>query len=103
MPLPSQVLAGVYVDVSAGQVAGAHWVPAAYFSQPPAPLHLPSLPHAVAPPSMQTPFGSVMPAPTFAQVPTLPIRLQDLQDPAQRLAQQTPCSQCPERHSMVVE
>jgi len=43
VPAPSHVRASVAVAVPAGQVGGAHSVPAAYSWQPPAPSHRPLL------------------------------------------------------------
>jgi len=43
--------------------------------------------------------GSV-PAATEAQVPSVPVRPHDRQMPTQAVAQQTPCSQKPELHSV---
>jgi hypothetical protein len=97
VPAPSQVEPGVKVVPLVGQVALAHAVPCRYFSQAPA-LHLPSVPHAVAPWSMQVLAGSG-PEATAVQAPIEPAIAHDWQVPVQVVVQQTPCAQCPDWHS----
>jgi hypothetical protein len=77
------------------QVAGAHWVPAAYFWQAPAPLQNPLLPQVGAVPSVHWLSGSC-PAGTLVQAPWLPVNPQDWQVPVQAELQQKPCAQNPE-------
>ncbi len=96
VPAPSQVRAGVN-DVPV-QVDAAHVVPLAYRRQAPLPSQVPSVPQVEAPWSLHWSNGSA-PAATDAQVPTVPVSAQDLQMPAQAVAQQTPCSQKPALHS----
>jgi hypothetical protein len=86
-PAPSQVPAEVSVDPV--QEGGMHWVPAAYCSQAPAPLHLPSFPQVVA-----AAIGhwlattGAAPAATAVQVPVVPVRAQDMHVAAQPVLQQ---------------
>ncbi len=87
-PLPSQFLAGVRVDLPVGQEAATHSVPAGYFWQAPAPLHLPSVPQLAAPVSGQRASGVLFA--TGLQVPPLPCRLQATQAVLQAVSQQTP-------------
>ena len=97
VPVPLQDRDDVSVDPV--QVADAHCVPAAYFRQPPAPSHMPSFPHVLAPWSVHWPSGSV-PVGTFVQVPRLPPTAHDWQVPAHAVAQQKPCWQNPVMHSV---
>lgn len=96
VPAPSQVRAGVKVvptHVEAPQV-----VPLAYSRQPPDPSQEPSVPQLAAPSSVHW-FKGSCPAGTALQVPTLPVRAQDWQVPAQAVTQQKPWAQNPELHS----
>jgi hypothetical protein len=61
------------------------------------------LPQLAAPASLHVPLGSGPPFGTAEQVPTVPASEQDMQTPEQAVAQQTPCAQCPFRHSTSVE
>jgi hypothetical protein len=62
--------------------------------QAPFPSQVPSFPQFAAPPSVHCVEGvGVWPAGTFAQVPTLPVTVQDLQVPVQAELQQTPWTQ----------
>lgn len=61
------------------------------------PSHAPSRSHAIAPPSVHWPSGSI-PAGTFAQLPALPGSAQERQVPAQAVMQQTPCAQMLDWH-----
>ena len=74
VPAPSQVRASVAVVPDIGQVGGAHWVPAAYSWQPPAPSQKPVFPQVVAPAAVHWPFGSMPSAGTGLQVPGVPAR-----------------------------
>jgi hypothetical protein len=47
--------------------------------------------------------GSARPVATLVQVPSAPDSAQDLHAPEQVVAQQTPCAQCPCKHSASVE
>ena len=69
------------------QVAAAHWVPAAYFWQAPAPLQKPLLPQLAAPASVHWLSGS-WPAGTLVQVPMLLGSAHDWQAPVQAVLQQ---------------
>jgi len=96
VPVPLHVRA--CVNVVPEQVAAAHWVPAAYSRQAPAPLQAPSVLHAVAPRSEHW-FSGSAPLGTLVQVPTVPASAQDWQVAPQAVMQQTPCAQKPEPHS----
>jgi hypothetical protein len=97
LPL-EQVPASVSDVAFVGQFAAEHAVPSAYFWQPPAPSHLPFVPHDAARLSTQTPFGSTVPAPIGAQVPAPAPTLQAWQEPQLALPQQTPSTQWAVRH-----
>ncbi len=47
--------------------------------------------------------GSGSPVGTEVQTPMLPVMAHDTQGPVQAPAQQTPCEQCPDWHSVGVE
>lgn len=98
-PAPSQVDSCVRVLVPAGQLAGLHTAPDMYRWQPPAPLHVPSFPHAATPPSLHVPVGSEPPVGTLMQVPAEPVRLQAVHDAMHAWLQHTPCAQKPDRQS----
>jgi hypothetical protein len=102
VPAPSQLDGPVNVLVAAAQVAFLHLVPAPYSWQVPA-TQRPLVPQLAAPLSMQVPVGSLEPVGTFAQVPSLPARLHDLQAELQTVAQHTPCAQTPDPHSVATE
>jgi len=95
--VPLQVRAGVNADPV--QRAAAQVVPAAYRRQAPAPSHVPSVPHEVLPLSVHWSRGSC-PTGTSVQVPALPDSAHDRQVPLQLEAQQTPCWQSPDAHSV---
>ena len=95
LPAPSQVRASVAVVPDAGQVGGAHWVPAAYSWQLPAPSQKPVFPQVVAPAAVHWPFGSMPSAGTGLQVPGVPTSAHDVQLPLQAVMQQTPWAQNP--------
>jgi hypothetical protein len=87
------------VAVPAGQVAFAQEVPFAYLWQPPAPSHLPFVPHVAAPWSAQNVLEvGVAPAITGAQPPALPATLQAWHGPQLALVQQTLSTQLPVVH-----
>jgi hypothetical protein len=65
----------VKVLVVVEQEALEQTVPGTYFWQPPAPSHLPSVPHEGAPWSGHLPGGAIAPAGLGEQVPRL-LRLQ---------------------------
>jgi hypothetical protein len=66
-------------------------------------LHSPSWPQANAPPSVHWVGGlGAWPEGTLVQVPRLPASAQDWQVPVHALAQQKPCAQKPELHSVAV-
>jgi hypothetical protein len=87
----------VSVAEFAGHVAVEQEVPSAYFWQPPAPSHLPFVPHVVAPWSAQKAAGATVSAATGEQVP-LPERLQAWQGAQLTEPQQTPSTQLPLMH-----
>ena len=95
VPAPSQVRASVAVVADTGQVGGAHWVPAAYSWQLPAPSQKPVFPQVVAPSAVHWPFGSMPSAGTGLQVPGVPTSAHDMQLPLQAVVQQTPWAQNP--------
>ena len=97
VPVPLQVRAGVKVEPV--QLAATQALPLAYSRQAPPPSQNPSVPQPAAPLSAHWPRGSA-PAATSVQVPAVPARAQDRQAPRHPLAQQTPCSQKPEPHSV---
>lgn len=87
------------VSVEPVHVAAAHWIPAAYLRQPPAPSHIPSLPQVLAPWSVHWFSGSV-PVGTLVQVPRFPATAHDWQVPVHMVAQQIPCWHSPVMHSL---
>jgi hypothetical protein len=101
VPAPSQVPPGVKVVPLVGQLAFWQEVPDWYFSQAPA-WHLPSVPQLGAPLSVQLPAGSG-PEATEVHCPIVPVIAHDRQAPAQAVAQQTPCAQNVDWHSMPFE
>jgi hypothetical protein len=92
----------VNVVPPAGQLAVTHEVPWVYFWQAPA-AHLPLVPQLVAPWSLQPPAGSGAPDGTSVQRPSDPERAHERHDPEQAVAQQIPCAQVVDRHSVLVE
>ena len=101
VPAPSQLPPGVKVVPLVGQVAFWQEVPCWYFSQAPA-WHLPSVPQLAVPLSMQLPAGSG-PEATPVHCPIVPVIAHDRQAPVQAVAQQTPCAQNADWHSMLFE
>jgi hypothetical protein len=85
----------------AGHDAIAHTVLAAYFWQPPAPSHLPVLPHVEAAWGGQKAAGAAVPAGASVQVP-VPERLQTWQAGHEAEPQQTPSTHMPEVHWLAV-
>jgi len=63
-------------------------------------LQTPSVPHEGAPWSRHWPAGSLLPAPTGAQVPALPSSAHDMQLPVQSVLQHAPWAQIPLLHSV---
>jgi hypothetical protein len=98
MPMPSQREAARAMPPL--QVLLAQTVPAAYSRQAPRPSHTPSRPQLGARWSWHWPVGSAAPAGTGVHTPADWGRAQDTHDPAQAPAQQTPCAQMPEAHSV---
>jgi len=90
VPVPLQVRAGV--NVVPEQEAATQVVPVTYSRQAPAPLQVPSLPQAAAPPSVHW-FSGSCPAATLVQVPSVPASAHDLQVAVQAVAQQIPWAQ----------
>jgi hypothetical protein len=81
------------------QLSGAHTVPTLYLRQPPLPSQRPSVPHVVAPWSVQTPFVSTEPAASGVQWPIVEASAQLRQAPLHAPSQHTPSTHMPERHS----
>src|SRR5690242_12965658 len=97
VPRPLQVLAGIMLPPE--QLDGLQTVPAAYFEQPPCPLHRPLEPQVSGPSVGQTLCSSGSPSATGWHSPILPGWLQLTQAPLQARLQQTPSAQKPESHS----
>lgn len=94
-PMPLHDIATVLV------ISIEHVVPqlvlVGWYWQPPAPLHLPFVPHNETLSFTHTPAGSAPSAATFSHVPALaPAHV--LQLPVQAVAQHTPWAQIPEAH-----
>jgi hypothetical protein len=89
VPDPLQVADDVSVEPV--QVAARHWVPEAYFWQPPAPSQKPVWPQVDAATILQVVVGSAPPAGTAEQVPSFPVTAHELQVPVHAVPQQTPC------------
>jgi hypothetical protein len=102
VPAPSQVPPAVNVLPGMGQLAPAQAVPCGYFWQAPA-WHLPLLPQEAVPWSVHRPAGSGRPVGTAVHRPMLPVIAQEKQESAQAVAQQTPCAQWPNWHSLSAE
>lgn len=100
VPAPSHLAAGFWV-LAVGQLAPAHWLPAANFAHCPA-TQDPVVPQLEAGRTGHRPFGSG-PEATLAQVPWDPFRLQAWQAPVQVELQQNPDTQCPCRHCVSAE
>ena len=90
--MPLQVRAGVAVVPE--HVGATHCVPETYSRHAPAPLQVPSFPHAAAPPSVHW-FSGSWPAATLVQVPSVPAIAHDLQVAVQAVAQQMLWAQMP--------
>jgi hypothetical protein len=101
-PAPSHAEAPVYVVLLAGQVAPAHGVPWGYFWQAPA-SHMPFVPQLVLPWATHVPEGSGAPVATLVHEPIAVARAQVRHVPPQSVAQQTPCAQKVEAHSLPFE
>jgi hypothetical protein len=102
VPAPSHADAGVNAVEPAGQVASPQGAPWAYFWQAPA-SHIPFVPHVPGACTAQVPDGSGAPVATFVHWPMALGSAHDLQAPVQAVAQQTPCAQTPEMHSVSSE
>jgi hypothetical protein len=98
VPVPLQVAAEVSVEPV--QVGARHWVPDAYFWQPPVPSQKPVWPQVDAADIMHVAVGSAPPAGTAEQVPSFPATAHELQVPVQAVPQQMPCWQKPCWHSL---
>ena len=85
-----------------GQVATAQGVPCGYFWQAPA-SHMPFVPQLEAPWATQVPDGSGAPVATSAHWPIEVASAQERQVPPHAVAQQTPCAQKVETHSLPSE
>ena len=88
-PVPLQWETGVNVDPLQEAVPQETVVPPSW--QCPAPSQAPVFPQGGL--AAQRPCGSVVPDPTLAQVPALPVTLHDWQVPQELEAQQTPSTQ----------
>jgi hypothetical protein len=97
VPVPLHVRAEVSVEPV--QLAATQVVPAAYSRHAPTPSHEPSRAQVPAPSSGHWASGS-WPAGTLEQVPGVPASAHDWQVPVQVVAQQTPCAQWAELHSV---
>src|SRR5687768_16369206 len=97
VPMPSQVEAGV--SAPSGHEAGLQTEPGVALVQPPAPLHSPFSPQLEGASFLQTPWGSITPAPTGPQSPFWMGRAQLTLAPVQAVFQQKPSAQKPESHS----
>ena len=95
MPAPSQVRASVAVVEPTGHEGGAHWVPAGWSWQLPAPSQKPVVPQVVALSALHCPFGSIPFSATGRQVPGVPTSAHDMQLCVQAVVQQTPWAQNP--------
>lgn len=78
----------------------AQTVPGRYLRQPPAPSHLPSVPHDGAPWSEQLLRVSLLPSAMGVHLPSDEGSAQLRQPPVQASAQQTPSTQLPDWHSV---
>jgi hypothetical protein len=101
-PAPSHAEAPVAVVPLAGHVAPAQGVPCGYFWQPPA-SHMPFVPQLALPWATHVPEGSGAPVATLEQRPIEVARPQERQVPPHAVAQQTPCAQKVETHSLPSE
>src|SRR6185503_14006772 len=100
-PAPSQVRAGVSVDPV--QLPCTQTVPLAYCWHAPIPLQRPFVPQVSAPAFTHCVAGvGGMPAVMLVQVPGDAVSAHDWQVPEQAVAQQTPCAQKPEAHSVAI-
>jgi hypothetical protein len=98
-PAPSHVRAGVSVEPV--QLPCTHRVPLAYCWHAPIPLHMPLVPHVVAPASMHCVAGTGgIPAGMLLHVPAEDARAHDWQVPVHAVAQHTPWAQNPDAHSL---
>ena len=100
LPTPSQVFAGVRVELPAGQDGFAHWMPAAKRRHEPLPSHRPSVLQEAAPLLRHVPCGSTAPSGTLLQVPSAVGSAHVWHDPLHVELQHTPCAQNFERHSV---
>ena len=97
VPFPLHVEAGVSAPLL--QVAAAQIEPVAALVQPPAPLHSPFVPQLEGASFLQTPWGSITPAPTGQHSPFWLGSAQLTHAPEQAVMQQKPSAQNPESHS----
>jgi hypothetical protein len=103
LPAPSHVAPGMYVEPPAGQLGAWQVVPRAYSWQAPAPSHRPSAPQLATEVLEQMLLGSGVPVGTAVHVPRLLGSAHDTHGPAHAVAQQTPCAQVPDAHSVPAE
>jgi hypothetical protein len=92
-PAPSHHIAGVKLFAFGpvvGHDAPRHGVFLTYFSQPPLPSQLPSLPHVDWAALPHWPVVSALPGPMGVHVPSTPARVHETQAPSQMALQQTP-------------
>jgi hypothetical protein len=75
--------------------SGAHTVVTGYFWHPPAPSHLPFVPHVVPPMSLHMARGSALPATTGVHLPRVAASAQLRHAPLQSVSQQRPSTQWP--------
>ena len=92
-PAPSHNIAGVKL-FAFGPVVGhdcpRHVCVFGYFSQPPLPSQLPSLPHVDGSALTHWPVVSALPAPMGVHVPSAPSSVHETHAPSQTVLQQTP-------------
>jgi len=92
-PEPSHHIAGVKLLAFApdvGHDCPRQMVIFGYFSQPPLPSQLPSLPHVDAAALPHWPVVSDLPAPMGVHVPSAPASVHETHAPSQTVLQQTP-------------
>src|SRR5262245_3707528 len=97
VPSPLHVLAGIWLPPE--QLEGLHTVPAAYFEQPPMPLHNPLEPQVSGVSFLHRPWGSGASLAIAVHSPMCPAWLQLVHAPVQARLQHTPSAQKPESQS----
>ena len=86
--------------MSLAHFSPTHGVPTAYLRHPPAPSQRPSVPHEVAPWSLQTLRLSTAPAASGVHLPFDDVSAQLRHEPVQAVSQQTPSAQKPDLQSV---